>query len=87
MELTGPLGSFRLIACCLPKIVDGTEILAEGAGADARAAFGRRSQKAFSVIVLVVNSSQLYLVMFLEGGEYLSKEFNSYLQGKEFIMN
>ena len=48
-----------LLAKELWGIVDGTEILAEDAGADARAAFGRRSQKAFSVIVLAINSSQL----------------------------
>ena len=51
-----------LLAKELWRIVDGTEVLAEDAGADARAAFGRRSQKAFSVIVLAINSSQLYLV-------------------------
>ena len=40
-------------------IVDGTEILAEDSGADARASFGRRSQKAFSVIMLAINTSHL----------------------------
>ena len=51
-----------LLAKELWGIVDGTERLAEDAEADARAAFGRRSQKAFSVLVLAINSSQLYLV-------------------------
>lgn len=51
-----------LLAKELWGVVDGTEILAEDAGANARAEFRKRSQKAFSVIVLAINASQLYLV-------------------------
>ena len=42
--------------------VDGTEALAEDADAAARTEFGKKSQKAFSTIVMAISTPQLYLV-------------------------
>ena len=42
--------------------VDGTEVLAEDANAQAQAEFRKKSQRAFSTIVLAVSTSQLYLI-------------------------
>ena len=46
--------------------VDGTEVLREGATAQVRAEFQKKSQKAFSTIVMAINSSQLYLITSFE---------------------
>ena len=42
--------------------VDGTEVLRDGVTAAVRAEFQKKSQKAFSSIVMAISSSQLYLV-------------------------
>ena len=42
--------------------VDGTAVLAENANAQAQTEFNRKSQRAFSTIVLVIGTPQLYLV-------------------------
>ena len=42
--------------------VDGTDKLAEGANAAVRAEFLKKSQKAFSIIVMAVSTPQLYLI-------------------------
>ncbi len=46
--------------------VDGTEVLAEDADADARTDFQRKTQKAFSTIVMAVSVRQLYLITSIE---------------------
>ena len=51
-----------LLAKGVWEVVDGTEELAEDATAAARAEFLKKSQKAFSSIVLAIKTSQLYLV-------------------------
>ena len=51
-----------LLAKELWGMVDGTETLAEDATAAARTEFQKRSQKAFSTLVLAIGTSQLYLV-------------------------
>ena len=51
-----------LLAKELWGIVDGTETFAEDATAAARTKFQKRSQKAFSTLVLAIGTSQLYLV-------------------------
>ena len=43
-------------------IVDGSETLDPVASAERRAEYGLKSQKAFSTIVLAMNTAQLYLV-------------------------
>ena len=42
--------------------VDGTEVLAENANAQVQAEFRKKSQRAFSTVVLAVSASQLYLI-------------------------
>ena len=42
--------------------VEGTEVLANDAGAQARADFEQRSEKAFSTIIMGISTPQLYLV-------------------------
>ena len=51
-----------LLAKGLWGVVDGTEELAENAAAERRAEFQKKSQKAFSTIVLAITAAQLYLV-------------------------
>ena len=51
-----------LLAKDLWGIVDGTEVLAENASAQQRTDFNKKSQKAFSTIVMSISSSQLYLI-------------------------
>ena len=51
-----------LLAKGVWEVVDGTEELAEDATAAVRAEFSKKSQKAFSSIVLAIKTSQLYLV-------------------------
>ena len=51
-----------LLAKELWGMVDGSEALTEEATAAARAEFQKRSQKAFSTLVLAIGTSQLYLV-------------------------
>ena len=51
-----------LLAKDLWGFVDGTEVLQGDASAQRRADFNKRSQKAFSIIVMSVSSSQLYLI-------------------------
>ena len=51
-----------LLAKDLWEVVDGTKVLAEDAAAAVRAKFKKKSQKAFSTIVLGISTSQLYLV-------------------------
>ena len=51
-----------LLAKGLWGVVDGTEELAEDAAAERRAEFQKKSQKAFSTIVLAITAAQLYLV-------------------------
>ena len=43
-------------------LVDGTEVLAESANAQAQTEFQRKSQRAFSTIVLAISTQQLYLI-------------------------
>ncbi len=42
--------------------MEGLETIAEDASPQDRAAFGKKSQKALSTIVMVVSPSQLYLI-------------------------
>ena len=51
-----------LLAKDLWGFIDGTEALQDDASAQQRADFNKRSQKAFSTILMSVSSSQLYLV-------------------------
>ena len=51
-----------LLAKDLWGLVDGTEVLQDDASAQQRADFNKRSQKAFSTMVMSVSSSQLYLI-------------------------
>ena len=51
-----------LLANELWGIVDGSEVLAEDATAGVRAEFAKRSQKAFSTIIMAIDASQLYLI-------------------------
>ena len=51
-----------LLAKGLWGVVDGTEEPAEDAAAEIHAEFRKKSQKAFSTIVLAISASQLYLV-------------------------
>ena len=51
-----------LMAKGLWNLVDGSEVLASEATAAAAALFQSRLQKAFSTIVLAMDSAQLYLV-------------------------
>ena len=51
-----------LMAKGLWGLVDGSEVLAKEASAVAEALYRSRLQKAFSTIVLVIESAQLYLV-------------------------
>ena len=55
-----------LLAKELWGYVDGTEVLGEGATAQVRAEFQKKSQKAFSTIVMAICSSQLYLITSVE---------------------
>ena len=50
-----------LLAKGLWEVVDETEVLAEDAAAAVRAEFKKKSQKAFSTIVLGISTSQLYV--------------------------
>ena len=49
-----------LLAKELWGMVDGTETLAEDAATTARSEFQKKSQKAFSTLVLAIGTSQLY---------------------------
>ena len=49
-----------LMAKGLWNLVDGSEVLASGASAAVEALFQSRLHKAFSTIVLAINSAQLY---------------------------
>ena len=51
-----------LLAKDLWGFIDGTEVLQDDASAQQRADFIKRSQKAFSTMVMSVSSSQLYLI-------------------------
>ena len=51
-----------LLAKNLWGFIDGTEALQDEASAQQRAEFNKKSQKAFSTIVMLVSSSQLYLI-------------------------
>ena len=51
-----------LLAKGLWKIVDGMETLKVGASSELEAEFKKNSQRAFSMIVLGMQSSQLYLI-------------------------
>ena len=51
-----------LLAKGLWGVVDRTEVLAEDAAEEVRAEFQKKSQKAFSTLVLAISASQLYLV-------------------------
>ena len=51
-----------LLAKDLWGFIDGTEVLQDDASAQQRADFNKRSQKAFSTMVMSVSSSQLYLI-------------------------
>ena len=55
-----------LLAKGLWGYVDGTEVLGEGATAQVHAEFQKKSQKAFSTIVMAISSSQLYLITSFE---------------------
>ena len=47
--------------------IDGTEVLPEDTSAQQAADFNKKSQKAFSTIVMLISSSQLYLITSCEG--------------------
>ncbi len=51
-----------LLAKGLWRLVDGSQTLAADATAQAKAEFEQRQEKAFSTLVLSMNSSQIYLV-------------------------
>ena len=51
-----------LLAEGLWEIDDGTEVLAESASAQTQTEFQKKSQRAFSTIVLAISTQQLYLV-------------------------
>ena len=51
-----------LMAKGLWKYVNGSAVLAEDASAEARAKHCSESQKAFSIVVMLVSTSQLYLI-------------------------
>ena len=51
-----------LLAKDLWGFVDGTEVLRDDASAQQQAEFNKKSQKAFSIMVMSVSSSQLYLI-------------------------
>ena len=51
-----------LLAKELWGFIDGTEVLQENASAQQRADYNKRSQKAFSTIVMSISLSQLYLI-------------------------
>ena len=53
---------YLLLAKDLWGIVDGTEVLVENASEQQRINFNKKSQKAFSTIVMSISSSQLYLI-------------------------
>ena len=53
---------YLLLAKGLWNVVDGTEVLADDATAQARAEFTKKSQRVFSTMVLAIGTSQLYLV-------------------------
>ena len=55
-----------LLAKGLWGYVDGVEVLREGAIAQVRAEFQKKSQRAFSTIVMAISSSQLYLITSVE---------------------
>ena len=55
-----------LLAKGLWGVVDGSDVLQEDANAQARADFNKRSQKAFSTLVMAIGTSQLYLVTSIE---------------------
>jgi len=56
-----------LLAKDLWGFIDGTEVLPEDASAQQAADFNKKSQKAFSTIVMSISSSQLYLITSCEG--------------------
>jgi len=56
-----------LLARGLWGLVEGTEELQKEATAQQIADFNKRSQKAFSTMVMVISSSQLYLVTLCDG--------------------
>ena len=56
-----------LLARGLWGLVNGTEALQDEANAQQQADYNKRSQKAFSTIVMAIGSSQLYLVTSCEG--------------------
>ena len=47
-------------------LIDGSEVLRDDASAQQRADFTKRTQKAFSTIVMSISSSQLYLITLCE---------------------
>ena len=51
-----------LLAKGLWGFVDGSEILEDSASAQQKAEFNRKSQKAFSMIVMSISTNQLYLI-------------------------
>ena len=51
-----------LLAKELWKYVDGSEVLAEDASAEARTTFRQKSQKALSTIIMAISTPKLYLV-------------------------
>ena len=51
-----------LLAKGLWGYVDGTEVLADNANAQTQSEFRKKSQRAFSTIVLAISTPQLYLV-------------------------
>ena len=55
-----------LLAKGLWGVVDGTEVLADDAAEGVRTEFQKKSQKAFSTLVLAITASQLYLVTLCE---------------------
>jgi len=58
---TSAVGKGLLLAKGLWEYVDGSTVTADGASNQVRAEFRKMPQKAFSAIVLAINSNQLYL--------------------------
>ena len=58
--------SHLLLAKGFWGLVDETEVLRESPTVQQEADFKKRSQKAFSMIVMSISSSQLYLIIFCE---------------------
>jgi len=69
-----------LLARGLWGLVEGTEVLQEEASAQQIADFNKRSQKAFSTMVMAISLSQLYLVTSCDGPIAAWRALRNYLE-------